>query len=74
MNDINAKVDGMYNDIHGKFEALNTHMRVSGIKVGQTSALVKTFPGTFTRMSETNPKEYINAITLINRKEVETKQ
>lgn len=48
-------------------------MHVLENQVAQNAAMVKTPPGTLTGNLETNPKEYIQAITLRNGKEVAPK-
>ena len=69
--EINTKVDNMYGELNGKFEALNTHLKVLEKQVAQTASSSRTAPGFLPGKSETNPKEFVNAITLRSGKTIE---
>ena len=69
--EINTKVDNMYGELNGKFEALNTHLKVLEKQVAQTASSSRTAPGFLPGKSETNPKEFVNAVTLRSGKTIE---
>ena len=62
-SEINSKVDNMYGDLNGKFEALNTHMKVLETQVAQASSASRAPPGTLLGKPEVNPKAHCNAVS-----------
>ncbi|XP_024015926.1 uncharacterized protein LOC112089182 [Eutrema salsugineum] len=62
--EINAKVDTMYNDLNGKYEAVWTHVKKLDVQVAQTAEAVKRSPGTLPGKGENPRNEFVNAIEL----------
>ncbi|KFK31307.1 hypothetical protein AALP_AA6G095700 [Arabis alpina] len=72
--EINVKVDNMYNDLNGKFEALSSHVKKLDTQVAQTAEAIKRPQGVLPGKPEHNPKnEYLgcNSITLRSGKVLE---
>ena len=70
-SEINSKVDNMYGDLNGKFEALNTHMKVIETQVAQASSASRAPPGTLLGKPEVNPKAHCNAVSAREDEEAE---
>ncbi|XP_024006440.1 uncharacterized protein LOC112082948 [Eutrema salsugineum] len=62
--DFNGKIDALYLDLNGKFEALNTHVKKLDIQLAQTAEAVKRQEGFLPGKTDTNPRHYCSAITL----------
>ncbi|XP_024006469.1 uncharacterized protein LOC112082980 [Eutrema salsugineum] len=62
--EINAKVDTMYNDLNGKYEAVWTHVKKLDVQVAQTAESVKRSPGNLPGKGENPINEFVNAIEL----------
>ncbi|XP_024014491.1 uncharacterized protein LOC112088442 [Eutrema salsugineum] len=62
--DFNGKIDALYLDLNGKFEARNTHVKKLDIQVAQTAEAVKRQEGFLPGKTDTNPRHYCSAITL----------
>ncbi|XP_024006541.1 uncharacterized protein LOC112083048 [Eutrema salsugineum] len=68
--DFNGKIDALYLDLNGKFEALNTHVKKLDIQVAQTAEAVKRQEGFLPGKTDTNPRHYCSAITLRSGKKL----
>ncbi|XP_024016199.1 uncharacterized protein LOC112089681 [Eutrema salsugineum] len=62
--EINAKVDTMYNDLNGNYEAVWTHVKKLDVQVAQTAEAVKRSPGTLPGKGENPRNEFVNAVEL----------
>ncbi|CAA7019756.1 unnamed protein product [Microthlaspi erraticum] len=59
------KIDTMYNDLNGKYEAVWTHVKKLDVQVAQTAEAVKRPHGTLPGKGETNPRnEYVAQVKL----------
>ncbi|CAA7031569.1 unnamed protein product [Microthlaspi erraticum] len=59
------KIDTMYNDLNGKYEAVWTHVKKLDVQVAQTAEAVKRPHGTLPGKGETNPRnEYVAQVEL----------
>ncbi|KAL1193254.1 hypothetical protein V5N11_017087 [Cardamine amara subsp. amara] len=63
-NEINVKVDNMYNDLNNKYKAISTHLKVLDTQVAQTADTMKRQQGVLPAKGEQNPREFVNAIAL----------
>ncbi|XP_023634271.1 uncharacterized protein LOC111829410 [Capsella rubella] len=74
--DINVKVDSMYNDLHGKFESLASHVKTLENQVTQTASASARPMGVLPGKPVANPKdyngskEYVQAISLRSGKQL----
>ncbi|KAL1200750.1 hypothetical protein V5N11_007537 [Cardamine amara subsp. amara] len=68
-NDMNVKIDSMYTDLNGKFDAVHTHLKMLDTQVGQTAEAVKRQQGVLPAKGE-NPrkdKEIANVYAITTR-------
>ncbi|XP_019100932.1 PREDICTED: uncharacterized protein LOC104789643 [Camelina sativa] len=66
----NGKLDNVYTELNGKFEALNIHVKKLENQVAKTAGSVKRQEGYLTSRIESNPKHSCNAVTLRSGKQL----
>src|SRR5690606_26008336 len=67
-NDINTRMNHMFNDLSAKYDSVSIHMRQMDIQISQTAESVKRQPGTLPGKTNKNPKE-CNAVELRSGKQ-----
>lgn len=60
--EIHAKVDGMYNDLDGKYNSLASHIKTIDLKVAQVASSSTNPSGVLPSKPQPNPKGFCNAI------------
>lgn len=61
--DINTKVDNIYNNLNGKIEALDSHVKILVNQFKQAASRMKVPSGTLPRKSIINSREHVNAVS-----------
>ena len=70
----NGKLDSLYQDLNGKIESLNSHMKKLDVQVAQTAGAVQRQEGFLPGRTDINPKHQVNAFKVRNEKELKTVQ
>ncbi|XP_048599790.1 uncharacterized protein LOC125579922 [Brassica napus] len=68
-NDINTRMNHMFNDLSAKYDNVSSHMRQMDIQIAQTAESVKRQQGTLPGKTDKNPKE-CNAVALRSGKQL----
>src|SRR5690606_10041516 len=68
-NDINTRMNHMFNDLSAKYDNVSSHMRQMDIQIAETAESVKRQQGTFSGKTNKNPKE-CNAVELRSGKQL----
>ncbi|CAF1920944.1 unnamed protein product, partial [Brassica napus] len=75
VDNINVKVDTMFQDMNNKWESLSAHVKKLETQVSQTAEAVQRPTGVLPGRGEHNPRnEFVNAITLRSGKELVSKE
>ena len=68
-NDINTRMNHMFNDLSAKYDNVSSHMRQMDIQIAQTAESVKRQQDTLPGKTDKNPKE-CNAVALRSGKQL----